>query len=365
MSRSIEIINKISETIKSIKFKEESKQVTTDFTRNRKVDFEKLIHMILRPIKRSLQIEIDEFTSQYIDEEIGTYTKQSFSEARQKLKPKAFKILNDVLIEEYYKDRKREEYRILAIDGSKIQIPNNIKTREYFGYITNNHKEFSTAQGLGSVLYDVENKIILDAQLSRCDASERKLAMKNIEKMLVQSPNAKNLILFDRGYPCFELIKFLEDKSQKYLMRVKSNFFLEVNNTMTEDELVTITITPSRKKHFKQQGFDAQTGWGISVRVVKFDLPSGEKETLITNLDNSTSFEECKALYFKRWGIETNYDDLKNKFEIENFSGDSVRVIEQDFFATLLLSNIATIIAQDAYSKYISSNTSKKNTPIR
>jgi len=43
---------------------------------------------------------------------------------------------------------------------------------------------------------------------------------------------------------------------------------------------------------------------------------------LITNLSkNELKYEESKELYFKRWGIKTKFDKLKNKFQIENFSG--------------------------------------------
>lgn len=200
--------------------------------------------------------------------------------------------------------------------------------------------------------------------LTHCESSERKLAEQNIKELLdFQQREIKNLILCDRGYPSFEFITYLEKMKQSYLMRVKRGFFKEVMGTKTKDEIVTVTVTPSRKKHLKQQGFDVQTGTSIYMRVVKIDLPSGEEEILITNiLESEISFEECKSLYFKRWGIETNYDILKNKLQIENFSGDSVKVIKQDFFATIFLANIATLIEEDAEIVYKSNNNSQKNT---
>lgn len=365
MTKNEGILHKIAEKISSIDFKTQVKERAQDFSRSRKVDFEHLMYMLLNLMKRSLQIELDEFVACHLSngDGIGTYTKQSFSEARQKIKPEAFNVLNETLISEYYLDANDDDYRVLAIDGSKIQLPNNIKTRAHFGFITNNHDGFEAAQGLTSVLYDVNNKIVINAELSRCDASERQLAKKNIDALIRHSPESRNLILFDRGYPCFELIQFLEERNQKYLMRVKSNFYAEVNSTTAADETVTIAITPTRKKHLKQQGFIAETGDSITVRVVKFNLPSGEQETLIMNLDSAdATFDDCKSLYFRRWGIETNYDDLKNKFEIENFTGDSVRVIEQDFFAIVLLANIAALIAEDALALYDSRDTAQKNT---
>ncbi|MDG0814371.1 transposase [Cohnella rhizosphaerae] len=87
----------------------------------------------------------------------------------------------------------------------------------------------------------------------------------------------------------------------------------------------------------------------LNVRVVKVELSSGETEILLTNVNaEELSYEACKPLYFKRWGIETRFDDLKHKFEIENFSGQKPQIIEQDFYATVLLSNMASVMEQEA-----------------
>ena len=60
------------------------------------------------------------------------YTKQAFSEARQKIKPLAFTILNDNFIKTYYKENYKtiKGYLLLAIDGSDIEIPNTENLRK-------------------------------------------------------------------------------------------------------------------------------------------------------------------------------------------------------------------------------------------
>jgi hypothetical protein len=338
------ILGKISEMIHDSNFLAAVRVRPADFTRKRSVPFVPLMFILLSILSRSLQIELDEFIAKYLPK-VKTYTKQSFSEARMKIQPKAFKLLNQTVLSEVYATSKA---RLLAIDGSKIQIPDNAKTRAYFGTITNNHEGFETAQALASCLYDVDNKMIIDAQLSQCTDSERRLAKLHIDAL---GNNTSDIIIFDRGYASFELIKYLEAHNLRYLMRVKSNFFKEVNNTNSPDEIVRIEITPMRKKHLKQQGCDVEVGASITVRVVKFALPSGEIETLITNLKTEEyTVEELKAFYFRRWEIEISYDILKNKLEIENFSGDSVIAIQQDFNMIILLSNIASVIAEEAGS---------------
>lgn len=361
------ILGKIREMISSDEFKINSKEEISDFTRSRKINFADIILIILNLVKRTTQLEIDCFLQKYLCEKVSDYTKQSFSEARHKILPNAFIELNKSLTELFYsigEFRRFKQYRVLGIDGSKLQLPNNEQTRQKFGSIRNDLENYEIAQGLASTLFDLENKLIISAEIERCDGSERKLAMKHIDDMLMQKGcDYENLIIMDRGYPSFEVIKHTENANVKYLARTKSNFFREVTQTKSNDEWVTIAITPSRKKHLKQQNYDVNTGDSIVVRVVKFILPNGEGETLITNLPNAdATYDDCIMLYFKRWGIEVRYDELKNKFEIENFSGKTPRAIEQDFYATILLSNVAALIESDANDLYQSGDHSKKNT---
>jgi IS4 transposase len=144
------------------------------------------------------------------------------------------------------------------------------------------------------------------------------------------------------------------------MMRVSTSFYNEVNHTTTPDEIVEIVISKERAAKLKEKRTPIPIGTVIKVRVVKVELSTGEIETLITDVTTAEiSYEECKALYFKRWGIETRYDVLKNQFEIENFSGETPTVIEQDFYATILLSNMASLIQQDAHEEMQKKNAHK------
>jgi hypothetical protein len=85
------------------------------------------------------------------------------------------------------------------------------------------------------------------------------------------------------------------------------------------------------------------------VRVLKFRLPSGETETLISSLkDGRYRIKRFKELYFKRWPIETKYDEVKKKLEVENFSGILADNIRQDFYAAMTLGNIAGELYEEA-----------------
>ncbi len=58
-----------------------------------------------------------------------------------------------------------------------------------------------------------------------------------------------------------------------------------------------------------------------------------------------------KDLYYLRWGIETFYSILKNRLNLENFSGYSPEAIRQDFYVTIFLSGAESILTLEAEAK--------------
>jgi hypothetical protein len=320
--------------INDIIFMCEARMKETYFTRigKNKMTFKSIIVFILNFVKKSLQIELDDFFNG-INGTNFNVTKQAFSEARQKISPTAFIKMSDGIIKWFYKDteyKRFKGYRLLSIDGTVLEINNTERLREQFGYIENQSIKVARARAAG--LYDVENDIILTAVLSKYRASERAQAEELINK-LDDIGFSNDLILFDRGYPSRDFISFMEQKKIKYLMRVSGAFLKVVVKAKNEDQII-------ETKHKKEL---------MKIRVLKFQLDSGLTEILITNIfDESFTVTDFKELYFKRWDIEVKYNELKNRLQIENFSGETPIAIEQDFYATMYLSNMVSLAKMDA-----------------
>ena len=49
-----------------------------------------------------------------------------------------------------------------------------------------------------------------------------------------------------------------------------------------------------------------------------------------------------------RWGIETAYETLKDRLQIENFTGTKPVLLLQDIYSTIYISNLAEDIIRDA-----------------
>ena len=101
-------------------------------------------------------------------------------------------------------------------------------------------------------------------------------------------------------------------------------------------------------------------GYPKEVRVIKVELPNGTIEVLLTNIfDKSITTALFKELYFLRWGVECKYKELKSSIEIEEFSGTKPIAIEQDFYASIYLSMIASLIKKDADAAIADDNQDK------
>ncbi|MCL1792180.1 MAG: IS4 family transposase [Peptococcaceae bacterium] len=258
---------------------------------------------------------------------------QSFSEARQKIKWEAFrdlfKTIVDLIYTGYYETW--HGYRVSAIDGSKAQLPDDQNMRETFGAMG---KGNTAATAQVSALYDVLNNVLIDAQIEPLAVGERELAERHIDALCKLPSFGKELLLFDRGYASFDLVEKMTGCNVHFVMRVKRGFNKSIDQLGLGDRSAFL--------HKKGHG-------NIIVRVLKFTLPSGEVETLITDIeDNRMGVNAFKGLYFKRWPVETKYNEIKNKLEVENFSGRTENAIRQDFFITMYMSNVAAVARWEA-----------------
>jgi hypothetical protein len=260
-------------------------------------------------------------------------TQQSYSDARQKICytafPELFATGVEVIYEGYYDTW--HGYRLSAIDGSKMQLPDEQKLRSHFGTMGSDNTA-ATAQA--SALYDVLNNVLIDVLMVPLRIDERTLAARHIKTLCSLQSFDKECILFDRGYASFDLVKTLKERGISFVMRVKRGFNTAIDDLDKGDSTAVL----------RKSGHDE-----ICVRVLKFDLSPGETETLITDIaDKSLNTEDFKKLYFKRWPIETKYDEIKNKLQVENFSGRTAKTVLQDFYVTMILSNAIAVACWEA-----------------
>lgn len=274
-----------------------------------------------------MQIELNQFFKKFLPSS-DPLRAESLQKARLKIDRSAFTdLIEDSLTTIYqspFKDFRG--YRVVAVDGSVFEVPT--RAEDVFG--TLNASGACVAKAQVCALYDVNNHIILEAEIAPYVTNERKQAVRLIEQLEEKSRKTgiENLYLFDRGFPSRELIRTLGDSP--YIFRVNNAFLAPITQANQADQLVHI-VDDQGSKH--------------QVRVVTIPLASGEMEKLFSNItDESVTVEDFKALYHQRWGIETRYRTLKSILEIENFSSANMQLIEQDFYATIFIANLLAVV---------------------
>lgn len=302
---------------------------------------------MLNLLRKSLSLEIENFVSFLKFKNHQKFTKSAFVQARMKIKSEVFQHLSQTLIKEFYSDNELgvklwQGFRLLAIDGSRITLPITKELKEIYGE-TKNQNETGIIQARCSILYDIENNYVLDGILSPFKHGERELAISHLS-------NCKkgDLLIYDRGYPSYDFINQHLERNLDYIIRVKISFSqLIIDFEKSKKRSLITNIYPGKNTKLSDKSYDKRTP--IKVRLIRVELPKGQVEVLITSLLDSSAYPSSifKTLYAKRWGVETFYDELKNKLKVEHFSGYSNRSILQDFYAALFISNIQTLIVNE------------------
>ena len=333
-------------------FMERAKVSSKNFTRRRLLPFSLVMFMVMRLMRVSLQNEVENIFK-WLRIPKKPPTGEALSKARNNIRWQAFEEMFHNVVEWRYECEDRRTwhgYRVSAIDGTKLALPIDRDGKlllKYGGMGVNG----TSPTGQGSILYDICNDVIIDAGLEPLETSERDLAMQHIERLKKLNDFGKELIIFDRGYPSLDLMCYLEDEGITFVMRVKRNFNQEIDKMETGCD--TDLIIPSPYKNIHGQ---------LSIRVLKFDLPSGETEALVTNLfDKRMGINAFRQLYFKRWPVETEYDIVKNKLEVEHFSGLTENAVKQEFYATMLVANYAACLAREAQEEADNQRIDKDN----
>ena len=332
--------------------KEKYRVSEVDFTRNRKLTFSDLSLCMIRLLRQNIQIELNKYFNgilNSVSNKVHSITSSAFVQSRKKLKPDMFYDLNMLIAEDFYLDNDEQVklykgHRLIGVDGSIVNLPVTEETRSVYGTYNNQKKTNDIVLGQGSIMYDLLNEIVLDGKLCAYTTSEISLLRQHIQII-----KKNDVLIMDRGYPSFESMYAIQAKEAFFIVRCSSTFSNAIVGFIKSGEKDFLTeLKPNKESPFKNLPYNKDTT--IKVRMLSIELSSGENEILITSLSDTKPYpyEDFKALYFKRWGIETFYNRFKNIIEVEKFSGTSDQFIQQEFNCALYMCNLQSILTKDA-----------------
>lgn len=329
-------VKKITELLYSIEFLHRSRLNEKNFTRNRSLNFISATSIILNLCRKSLQTELYNFFDK-IKNGAKPVSKQAFSKARQNILPEAFMELYQVTVSEARQSELStyQGYHVYAVDGSTVALENEPELLEYF-HCSGSAGNACTARI--SFLQDCLNGVIMDAQISDYKIGERKLAQKHIDALKSMGIN-KDILLFDRGYVSDDLLNNMLKDNLYFVMRIRDRWHeKEIASTKSGDFTNIILDKKEQKIRIIKVPMKKLTENGVETE---------EYEILFTNID-FLDIDQLFKLYGLRWGVETSYNTVKEKLQLENFSGKTVVSVLQDFFATVTIANMATFYKIEA-----------------
>ena len=323
------------------------------FTRSRKMPLTDLMFTMINRRGITLSLELRNYMkTAHPGMEIS---KPGYLKQRMKLNPLAFYELYRHHNRNFYADPGFSHfhgYLVLAADGSGINIPTTRETLETFGTSSRKGTKPQASIGLGC-LYDVMNRMILESDCCKCKFDEMRLAEEQIDRVSETiGASQPFLVVMDRGYPSTAAFIRMMEKGVLFLARLKSSDYKKEQSSLSfPDTWVDIRLDKSRINHYKGTdiGQRMEELGHITLRMVKVPLPEGKEEVLITNLPSETfDSRQIAELYHMRWGIETAYETLKDRLQIENFTGTRPVLLLQDIYSTIYVSNLAEDIIRDA-----------------
>src|SRR5690554_4872125 len=336
-----------------------SKNPEKDFTRTKKMPFETVMQLLISMGDNSLYKELLE--SQGYD--VKTATTSAFVQQRNKIKPSAVECLFHEFTQSYTDIKDYRGYRLLAVDGSDLHFATDSTDTDTYFQSQPSMKGYNLLHL--NATYDLCNRLYVDAivQPRRLCNEGRALAV-----MVDRSPiKGKTIVTADRGYESYNNFAHMENKGWNYVIRVKDldsngilsglrlpsggEFDMDVHLTLTKKQTKEIKAHPEIYKFVPSTStfdfLDLQDNlfYPITFRVVRFILPNGAYETIITNL-SAADFppDEIKSIYHMRWGIETSFRALKYTVGLTNFHAKRRESITQEIFARMIMYNFAEMM---------------------
>lgn len=344
-----------------------------DFTRDRKIPFDTLLHFQISMESGSVSHELLKYFN--FDDQAPSLS--AFYQQRAKLSDDVFQKL-------FYGFNSRFKpnallngrYQLLACDGSGFTFTRNPNDPESF-YNPSGRSQKGFNQMYLVALYDLLNKVYTDAVIQPMRKRNEFAALCGLIDRHTSCIGTIPIFIADRGFHAYNVFAHAIENNAFFVIRATDTKMKRLlGSDLPDEETFDIRVTRrltrshSKKKYLHPESahqyrcicqkvafdyFPAQ-GYGeyeISLRVLRFPIGNGTYENIITNLpDNEFHAEEIKEIYHLRWGIETSFCTLKHTIAAVNFHSKSRQMITHEIWARLILFNFCSYITgQVAFEK--------------
>lgn len=333
-----------------------------DFTRRRALPFETLIFLLLTMSEKDAGKEL----MRHFRLKTDAPSASALVQQRQKLLPTALEELFHRFTAYLRPSKTFRGFRLLAVDGTSL------KSSAYPGDPLSHRPGTDRQHGWNlhhiNALFDLDNGIYTDILVQKEHEKNEPGALCALaDRSPITEPV---LLLADRNYESYNDLAHLEKRGWKYVIRLRDQgrasvsgiklpgqpeFDLPIRLTLgrlTPRQLMLREI-PVPQPYYRIPAtvtFDAlETGvegfYQLSFRVVRLRLQNGQSVTLLTDLDAQRFPPDAlKALYARRWGIETSFRSLKYAVGLAYLHSKMPDLLLQEVFAAFIIYNFTQAV---------------------
>ncbi len=226
---------------------------------------------------------------------------------------------------------------LLAVDGSKAELPRTVDCETVFGFADNG----KVPHALVTAIVEVQTGLPWDWRIDDARGSEKTHLMQ-MEPSLPDN----SLLLADSNFVGFPIWSQLHNHDRQFLIRVGGNVRLLTNlwpDAEIRYDCTTVYVWPKTRQK------DAAP---VELRLIK--LGKGKKAMhLITNVMDTERLSDADAgrIYRRRWEVETFFRSLKRTLGCVKLLSKAGRRARIEFEWAMIAMTITTMMAIDAAAK--------------
>ena len=291
-------------------------------------------------------------------------SEEAFVQARRRM-PFSFWINLIIVLGEKFEEQhqsllKFHDFRVLAIDGTCIELPNWKRLRDHFGTSKNVHG-LQNAQARMVMLQFPFVRLPYRYELCPLDQGETSIA-----RRLTQHLRMNDLLLLDAGFWSYGLLWDVQNRGAFFAIPLKGKRInLTPVCTHGRDDREMIWRPQDSRRQWKKENLPKS----IRLRVITYQIPGFRPQHLLTNVLRPSRISradwvrlatDCTekgrfqpGLFHRRWEIETTYRELKVDQNMEgNLRGRTPESIQFEIAGHVVLYHLVRTLLVEAAVKH-------------
>lgn len=251
-------------------------------------------------------------------------TEEAFVKARQRM-PLAFWInliiiLGENFAAEHPQQHRFRGFRILAMDGTRLDLPTCKALKDHFGTAKNSSGQHQPQARMVMLQFPF-TRLPYRYELAPLADGEVTMALR-----LITHLQANDLVLLDAGYWSYQLLWGIANRDAYFAIRLRKRLSLsKVRNLQPDGQDRLVRWTP---KDSRGQWKKLDLPKSIDLRVIHYRVPGYRPQAIVTNVlqpqqisraDWTRLTTDCTdarrkllpGLFHRRWEVETSFHELK------------------------------------------------------